>query len=66
MTKAAKPADDSALSDTFLDALEKGVRDVIGDKKSKASERVAAIAAGVKIAFVRHKISGNDERGFFE
>lgn len=50
----------------FLDELEAGVKAVLHNKRAKPSERVAAIAAGVKIVFARHKISGADEDNFFK
>jgi hypothetical protein len=63
VTKKAEPTDQA---DAFLKVLEKGVKDVLGNKDSQPSERIAAIAAGVKIAMVRFKISGGDEKSFFE
>ncbi len=60
----AKEAENEAAED-FLDTLENGVRSVIRNKKASASEKVAAIAAGVKVALIRHRISGEDEKSFF-
>ncbi len=50
----------------FQDVLEKGVRGVLKSKKATASERLQAVAAGVKLLAIRHKISGGDEEGFFK
>jgi hypothetical protein len=49
----------------FQDVLEQGVRSVLGNRKATASEKLQAVAAGVKLLAIRHKISGNDESGFF-
>lgn len=63
MTEAPK----ADAPDKFLDTLEEGVRKVLDDSNSKPSERIAAIAAGVKVAMIRHRISGGgDEDGFFK
>lgn len=62
---AAKPAQ-ADPPDKFLDVLEEGVKKVLNDSKSKPSERIAAIAAGVKVAMIRHRISGGDEDSFFK
>lgn len=53
-------------ADKFLDVLEQGVRKVLDNPKSKPAERVAAISAGVKVAMIRHRISGADEESFFK
>ena len=57
---------ETGANEDFLDTLERGVRNVLRNKDATASEKVAAITSGVKIAMVRHKISGSDEKGFFE
>jgi hypothetical protein len=59
--KVEPPADGD-----FLSVLEKGIRQVLEDPKSKPAERTAAIVAGTRIALVRHKITGGDVKGFFE
>lgn len=51
--------------DDFLRTLEDGVREVIKNKRSKPSERMAAVTAGVKILAIRHKIKDGDDTGFF-
>ena len=61
----AKGTDGSA-SATFLDTLEQGVRAVLKDKDAKASERVAAVAAGAKLLMIKHKISEADQDSFFK
>lgn len=58
--------DQKAETDKFLDILEKGVKDVLADKSCEQSDRVAAINAGVKVAMIRHRISGADEESFFK
>jgi hypothetical protein len=60
---ARAETDDSA---SFLKALKRGVKDVLANKDSQPSERVAAITAGAKLLMIQHKINGNDEKGFFE
>ena len=59
-------AKSKAEKDEFLDALEQGVRDVLKDPDCEQRDRVAAIAAGVKVAMIRHRISGEDEDSFFK
>ena len=66
-TPKGAPAEPKAdTPDKFLDVLEEGVKKVLNDTASKPSERIAAIAAGVKVAMIRHRISGGDEEGFFK
>jgi hypothetical protein len=62
----AAPKDHKAETDKFLDILENGVREVLKDKSCEPKDRVAAIAAGVKVAMIRHRISGADEESFFK
>jgi hypothetical protein len=50
----------------FLGILEKGVKAVLNNSDATSGEKVAAIAAGVKIAIVRYRISGDSEKGFFD
>ncbi len=50
----------------FQDVLEQGVRGVLSNRKATASEKLQAVAAGVKLLAIRHKISGGDEEGFFK
>ena len=50
----------------FMAVLEDGVRAVLKSKKATPQERVAAITAGAKLMMIKHKISGSDEKGFFE
>jgi hypothetical protein len=50
----------------FLKTLENGVRDVLKKRGATAAEKVAAIAAGVKVAMIKHKVSGADEDNFFK
>ena len=52
--------------DDFLAVLEKGVRDIIKNRKSSKADRLSAINAGVKVAQIRHRINGgDDDKGFF-
>ena len=53
-------------NDKFLDDLEEAVRTIIKNKKASKADQLSAIAAGVKIAAIRHRISGGEEKGFFE
>jgi hypothetical protein len=48
-----------APTDDFLILLEKGVRDVIADKKATPADRLKAIEAGAKLLGIKHKISGS-------
>jgi hypothetical protein len=50
----------------FLKTLEAGVRAVLKDPETKASERIAAIAAGAKLLMIKHRISETDESNFFK
>ena len=52
--------------DEFLDELEKTVRGMMRNRKTSKADKLAAINAGIKIAAIRHKILGGDEKGFFE
>jgi hypothetical protein len=54
-----------AETDKFLDVLEQAVKDVLKGQ-CEPTERVAAINAGVKVAMIRHRISGGDEDSFFK
>jgi hypothetical protein len=60
-----KPPQGNGASEDFLTVLEDGVKSVLKNKRAKSSERVAAIAAGVKLAMVRYRITEGDEKGFF-
>ena len=52
--------------DTFLKDLENSVRAIIKNKKSTKADKLSAINAGIKIAAIKHKISGGDDKeGFF-
>lgn len=56
-------------SDTdFLASLEKGIKDVLEDKKSTAKERMDAVTAGTKLILIKHKIndSGEEAGSFFK
>ena len=50
----------------FQDVLEQGVRGVLGNRKATASEKLQAVAAGVKLLAIRYKISGGEEDSFFK
>jgi hypothetical protein len=53
-------------TEPFMDVLEQAVRDVIKNRKAKPSEKLQAATVGAKLEMIRHKISGSDEKGFFE
>lgn len=61
-----KPAEGNEPEAEFMSVLEDGVRAVLKSKKATPSERTAAITAGAKLLMIRHKMSGGDEKGFFE
>ncbi len=53
-------------TDDFLIELEKGVLAIIRNKKSSKADKLAAINAGVRLAGIKHKVSGGDQdEGFF-
>ena len=60
MTKSAEPEPE------FLSVLEDGIRGVLKNRKTSSSERIAAITAGSKLLMIKYKISGSDEKSFFE
>jgi hypothetical protein len=47
--------------DELIAALEKAVLDILNNPKSKPGERLAAVANGVRIVGIRHKIFGSDD-----
>jgi hypothetical protein len=50
----------------FLAVLEESVRSILKNRKASKSEKLSAITAGVKVAQMRHRITGGDENeGFF-
>jgi hypothetical protein len=52
--------------DDFLNDLESAIRKIITNKKASKADKLSAINAGVRLAQVRHKVSGGDsEEGFF-
>jgi hypothetical protein len=54
-------------ADEFLAALEKGVLDIIKNKKSTKADKLSAINAGVRLAAIKHKVNGGDgDTGFFD
>jgi hypothetical protein len=63
---AKEPEQANGASEDFMTTLENGVKSVLKNKKASASERMAAVNAGVKLLAIRHKIDGNDVKGFFE
>jgi hypothetical protein len=60
-------SDKNGVEDTFLKELEAGVREIIKSRKSSKADKLSAINAGVKIAAIKHKITGGDDgKGFFD
>lgn len=52
--------------DKFLDELEDAVRAMLKNKKASKADQLSAIAHGVKIAAIRHRIEGGtDDKNFF-
>lgn len=50
----------------FLAALEKGVLDILRNKKSTKADKLSAIDKGVKLAAIKHKVNDDgEEKGFF-
>ena len=59
-------SDINGKTDEFLAALEKGVLDIIKNKKSTKADKLSAINAGVRLAAIKHKVQGGDQdEGFF-
>jgi hypothetical protein len=52
--------------DAFMAELEAGVRKVLKSKDASPREVVAAIAAGAKLLFIRHKITDDSQDSFFK
>lgn len=54
--------------DKFLKKLEDSVTGILNNRKATKTEKLAAINAGVKVAQIRHKITGGGEEdeGFFK
>lgn len=57
--KSAEPRD-------FIDVLEEAVRGVLKSADSTPAERMSAINSGSKLLMIKHRISGLDEKGFFD
>jgi hypothetical protein len=64
MTKKDHEINDE--DEEFLRLLEDGVKKVLKDKDAKPGLRLQAVQAGAKLLAIRHKILGNDEKGFFD
>jgi len=53
-------------SEEFLALLERGVREIVKNRKSSKGDKLKAIDAGTKLLAIRHKINGGDDsKGFF-
>lgn len=52
----------------FISLLEKGVMDVLINKKSTVKDRLDAVNAGTKLMLIKHKITdtGDEAGGFFK
>lgn len=53
--------------DSFLTELETAIRGIIKNRKTSKADKLAAVNAGVKLAAIRHKITGGgaEDEGFF-
>jgi len=60
MTRKKVPAKDS-----YIDALKRVSLEIAEDKQKSARDRNAAVANGVKLAAIEHKISPNETDDFF-
>lgn len=58
-----KPREPREIPADFIAALEAGVRDVLKDPAATATQRLQAVAAGVKLEFLRHKIKDDGGEG---
>lgn len=54
-----------ATNDKFLDDLEAAVRKIIKNNKASKADQLSAIGHGVKLAAIRHRITGGGEKGGF-
>lgn len=60
VTKVPRP-----LGDAFMDQLERSITDTLKNKKTSARDRNAAIANGIKLAQIRHRINPESEEDYF-
>jgi hypothetical protein len=60
MTKAAKPK-----ADPLSDALERSIRAILSNPKATAKAKSDAIANGIKLVQIRHRISPESQEDFF-
>ena len=51
--------------DALILQLEKAITDQLKNKRTTAKDRNAAIANGIKLAQIKHRISPEDEESFF-
>jgi hypothetical protein len=51
--------------DDFLEELELGVRKILKSPKSSKADKLSAIGHGTKLLAIKHRISGEDDKGFF-
>ena len=58
--KAAKPA-----ADAFIAEIEAAIMRTLKDRKTPAKDRNAAIANGIKLAMIKHRINPDDDSGEF-
>jgi hypothetical protein len=61
-----KPDEANGQSDEFLKVLMDGVKKVLDNRKTTPAERMSAVQAGVKLLAIRHRIKGDDTKGFFD
>jgi len=60
MTKASKP-----VGDVFITEIEAAIMKTLKDRKTSAKDRNAAIANGIKLAMIKHRINPDDDQGEF-
>jgi hypothetical protein len=60
MTKAAKPA-----ADAFIEQLEAAITKTLKNPKATAKDKNQAIANGIKLAMIKHRISPDEGDGEF-
>jgi hypothetical protein len=56
-------------SDTLMDLMEKGLRDILENERTTVEQKMQAIAAGTKLMAIKHKQPEPPEeksRGFFD
>ena len=60
------PPETTVPTGDFMFVLERAVRNMLANRKTKPEDRLAAINAGTKLLAIKHKIDGGDVKSFFD